>query len=158
MGIATYGPRNPVPPTLATRGSLLRGAWEPRLQTAPQEPKILVVCRAFSTVLIDLDAQPRPPRDGAPEDIFSSQIQADGRTHLAGASGIQRGGENDRNDGRVSRVKVGSRNRVAARISTIRKAAVVAAMALVLAKASADKTRLTSKGRYRPHSIMRKFL
>ena len=32
----------------------------------------------------------------------------------------------------------------------------VAAMALVLAKASADKTRLTSKGRYRPHSIMRK--
>ena len=31
--------------------------------------------------------------------------------------GIQRGGENDRNDGRVSRVKVGSRNRVAARIS-----------------------------------------
>ena len=47
---------------------------------------------------------------------------------------------------------------MAARISTIRKAAVVAAMALVLAKASADKTRLTSKGRYRPHSIMRKFL
>ena len=45
-------------------------------------------------------------------------------------------GENDRNDGRVSRVKVGSRNRVASRISTIRKAAVVAAMALVLAKAS----------------------
>ena len=29
----------PVPPTLATRGSLLRGAWEPRVQTAPQEPK-----------------------------------------------------------------------------------------------------------------------
>ena len=39
VGIATYGPRNPVPPTLATRGSLLRGAWEPRVQTAPQEPK-----------------------------------------------------------------------------------------------------------------------
>ena len=32
----------------------------------------------------------------------------------------------------------------------------VAAMALVLAKASADKTRLSSKGRYRPHWIMRK--
>ena len=45
---------------------------------------------------------------------------------------------------------------MAARISTIRKAAVVAAMALVLAKASADKTRLTSKGRDRPHSTMRK--
>ena len=45
---------------------------------------------------------------------------------------------------------------MAARISTIRKAAVVAAMALVLAKASADKTRLSSKGRYRPHWIMRK--
>ena len=41
MGIAAYGPRNPVPPTLATRESLLRGAWEPRLQTAPQEPKRL---------------------------------------------------------------------------------------------------------------------
>ena len=72
----------------------------------------------------------------------------------ASTVGILIGGENGRNDGRVSRVKVGSRNRVAARISTIRKAAVVAAMALVLAKASADKTRLTSKVRYRPHSIM----
>ena len=37
--VNTYGPRNPVPPTLATRGSLLRGAWEPRLRIAPQEPK-----------------------------------------------------------------------------------------------------------------------
>ena len=39
-GIASaraVGPRNPDPPTLATRGSLLRGAWEPRQQTAPQE-------------------------------------------------------------------------------------------------------------------------
>ena len=45
VGIATYGPRNPDPPTLATRGSLLRGAWEPRQQTAPQEPKnVPVVC------------------------------------------------------------------------------------------------------------------
>ena len=61
--------------------------------------------------------------------------------------------------GSVGSNKVGSRNRVAARSSTIRKAvvtAVVAAMALVLAKASADKTRLSSKGRYRPHWIMRK--
>ena len=39
-------------------------------------------------------------------------------SHIA-TVGIQRGGENDRNDGRVSRVKVGSRNRVAARISTM---------------------------------------
>ena len=33
-GLAAYGPRSPYPPTLATRGSLLDGAWEPRLQTA----------------------------------------------------------------------------------------------------------------------------
>ena len=38
-GLAAYGSRSLVPPTLATRGSLLNGAWEPRLQTAPQEPK-----------------------------------------------------------------------------------------------------------------------
>ena len=38
-GLAAYGPRSPDPPTLATRGSLPNGAWEPRLQTAPQEPK-----------------------------------------------------------------------------------------------------------------------
>ena len=33
-GLAAYGSRSPYPPTLATRGSLLDGAWEPRLQTA----------------------------------------------------------------------------------------------------------------------------
>ena len=66
--------------------------------------------------------------------------------------GIQRGGENGRNDGRVSRVKVGSRNRVAARISTIRKAAVVAAMALVLAKASGIPMTVRS---HRPQSHAR---
>ena len=38
-GSAAYGPRSPYPPTLAARGSLPNGAWEPRAQTAPQEPK-----------------------------------------------------------------------------------------------------------------------
>ena len=39
-GSAAYGSHSPDPPTLATRGSLPNGAWEPRRQTAPpQEPK-----------------------------------------------------------------------------------------------------------------------
>ena len=35
-------------------------------------------------------------------------------------------------------------------------AAEVAAMALALAKTSVAKTRMTSKGRYRPHAMVRK--
>ena len=60
MGIAAYGPRNPVPPTLATRGSLLRGHGNRGYELLPKSPRAgedaLARLELFSLARLDLAA------------------------------------------------------------------------------------------------------